>query len=712
VCCGGFFPRLVGVCCENVWRTGVGECCGGVWHAGVGVCCDGTWHTGEGVCCDGVWYTGTGECCGGTWHAGEGECCGGVWHPDSDPDGPCEEGHTFLQWGASGQCCGCLPPSYFDPEENGGLETPEEVAAALCCPTCPLDTLPIFKNESGECPGQCCDEEGCTDVVQSECTGVWNPVCCSVGCPKACCTEVASGEVECDPELPELLCTGLVADDCNGCLGACCEDGEPLGQTTAADCAALGGQWAGLGSTACQGEGDCRAPFTEACCESKQSSGAGLIFIQPYNKRTPPFFGTLKATVTGTTDSPILVHGIPVGTSGKRCPFSVSFLLCRDRFEIEPVPCATNFHFVDVEVCWEEQATNTEVLNFSACNGLSVALSDCTKNCVTTLDYKGPGANTNAAITLYGDATIAANGTGPLVLETAISHAGNCARTLTLSGASTHANAISTINGHGSLYQVSVVKDGPGLWRFTEVSPYRGGFTLKAGTVVVTTAGDGVLGASSGPAPVIGDTAANATPARLLLQAGVRSTRVLRVPAGSQEVVLGGYSSSGTAEFYNSQIRLGRPVTLTAKAGGTTVFSTTLRNFNGTGGAAVDISFGTAADTGLVVITGTFATSGTMNVRHGTVEVDGFGDLEAASFEVQPGATLIIRRGFDGVSDLEVVATMTSSTLTVAFPDDPEPEAEYVLLNGPTINTYGTVTITGTTATGTYDSTTSTLTID
>jgi hypothetical protein len=143
---------------------------------------------------------------------------------------------------------------------------------------------------------------------------------------------------------------------------------------------------------------------------------------------------------------------------------------------------------------------------------------------------------------------------------------------------------------------------------------------------------------------VIGDTAADAAvTARLLLATGVRSTRVLSVPAtgGSQAVVLGSYGTSGTsAEFYNSQIRLGRPVTFMAPASGTTVFSTTLRDFSGAAAPTVDVSFGTADGTGTVQVTGLLATGGMMNVRHGTLNVDGFGTLSASGVGIDSGATL------------------------------------------------------------------------
>jgi autotransporter-associated beta strand protein len=63
-------------------------------------------------------------------------------------------------------------------------------------------------------------------------------------------------------------------------------------------------------------------------------------------------------------------------------------------------------------------------------------------------------------------------------------------------------------------------------------------------------------------------------------------------------------------------------------------------------------------------------------------------------------------------SGLATSATFTNTTLSVAFSADPASGATYTLLSGPTAQTYGSVTLTGTSATGTYNSTTSVLTID
>jgi autotransporter-associated beta strand protein len=100
---------------------------------------------------------------------------------------------------------------------------------------------------------------------------------------------------------------------------------------------------------------------------------------------------------------------------------------------------------------------------------------------------------------------------------------------------------------------------------------------------------------------------------------------------------------------------------------------------------------GTLAKTGAgtlrIASTNTF--SGTLDVSAGTVVTE--------TIPTNPGG-------------LATSATFTSAALTVAFTADPTSGAQYVLLAGPTTQTY-TPTLTGTTATGTYNAATATLTI-
>jgi autotransporter-associated beta strand protein len=102
---------------------------------------------------------------------------------------------------------------------------------------------------------------------------------------------------------------------------------------------------------------------------------------------------------------------------------------------------------------------------------------------------------------------------------------------------------------------------------------------------------------------------------------------------------------------------------------------------------------GTLAKTGAgtLRITGSTSFSGTLNVSAGNVVV--------GQIPTNPGS-------------LATSATFTSAALTVAFTANPTTGAQYVLLAGPTTQTYtGAVTLTGTSKTGTYNAATATLTI-
>jgi autotransporter-associated beta strand protein len=486
-----------------------------------------------------------------------------------------------------------------------------------------------------------------------------------------------------------------------------------------------------------------------------------------------------------------------VGQPGKRCPFTVTFPLCRDRFEIEPIPCGSTFHRVDVTVCWEELETSTEALNFSACNGLNWSLSDCDKECATTLVYTGSGATTNANLTLFWDATIQADGSGPLVLESTITQSGTCDRTLTLSGSSDHANEIRRINDPAGSAQCHVIKDGTGRWRLNASSNVlEGVLTVRRGTLQIGNAGSlgnmMQIGGDSGPATV-------------LIEKDLWVAFDPYVLPGSQPVIIGAMADSGRV-YMIGQIRIGRPLTLVAKAGGAFEFRGSWADGNGNLPADNDIIFGAAgyegefylntvgsagtttgqvtvaygsvrigaddllvAGGGLTLASGaslrvqgttyggidptTAVTAGTATlvlqeepgdpavsqslddlIVTGTLTITGGGDLTVSDLSGSGGITLaagtlnlsaVTMTGTLSVSGgtanlsqfvtnpggLATSAALTSSTLTVAFSGAPSSGQQYVLLPGAT-SSPTSVVLTGTSATGTYSASTSTLTID
>lgn len=604
---------------------------------------------------------GSGTCCGCTWHSAseEGDCCGDVWYVG---DYPCPSGTVYLRWGENDACCGCLPEQIFDPRV-GDLVNTKDVKADLCCPfPSPAiwqNLLPFDANaDFVGCIMRCCKDGACTDRHAVECVNDGgqnhNGFCAGLGCPADCCSEDHDGNVTCETIDGGLLCVAprVLADpDCaTGCKGQCCTEDEngiyqPQGMMTQADCEAMNGKWAGLGKEDCN-QCPCRDPFSCSCCETKTSTAAGLVFTQPRKKRHPPFADTFRVVVTGSTESAILVHGIPVGAG---CDFEVEFVLCWDQFNIEPVPCDTNFKKLDVKVCWFEQHTATETLNFSGCNGLTINLGDCQHDCITTLVYDQTyNRSSDATIYTRNDATLRVEHgtiefTGNIVAVAAQKDGSPCAnspRTLTLSGAvGKVSGVIGNLPGSSDSVDVTITD---GEWWLGGANTYRGRLRLLGGTAVIAASVDGSYGVSGSPFgltpgtgsyPLIG-AAAGGAPAVFLFADGVTISRAFTVAAlgtgSSQAVVVGGRGSGTSSVASSVTVTLERDVTLQAGTGGTVTFS------NGWATSGIDPTFtiGSSGNSGTVVIDkylpGTFndygGTTTAVNVVYGTAKLSSLAD--------------------------------------------------------------------------------------
>lgn len=629
-----------------------------------GVCCDGVWQTGAGICCGGVWQTGSGTCCGGEWYTVAGDCCQDVWYPAS---APCAPDQVYVEWGPNGACCGCVPETIYDGREGTSVYVEDLPESDFCC-NCDGTLTLKYSDEDGSlvgCLGRCCDGQDCTQTLEGDCEHEWHPGCCEEGCPAACCSETTDGIVTC-AVTGSLLCVApsVLADpdDCaTGCLGACCEDGVYIAQTTQGACT---GCWGGVGSTTCLS--GCREPFTSGCCESAQSTAALLTFTQPRFKRCPPFAETLRVTVTGHTDSPILIHGTPFGTSGKRCAFNHSFLICWDKFNIEPVPCGTDFIDLDVTVCWEEEATDAETLNFSGCNepnGLTVWLGGCNYGCVTTLVYAGAGHTSDVNVQLYGNGVIEASGTGALELTSNITVWDDCVQTLTLTGTSTADNEISGVIKDSAPNGLSVIKTGSGRWLLSANNEFTQRLHVKSGTLVVAASvgasGNSPIGAGGTNAtmPLIGDTTSGAS---FLLNGVTMSRGDWTVAAGTGVVAIGGVGS-GTSTFSATYTtRLGRDVTFQAGSGGTVNFRNDWRDLSGGTSPAVAVTVGSTGNDGVVVLGSDLPNSITaVTVVTGTLKIDQSERIGPTTpFTIQTAT--FDRNGFDQtIDDLAVTGTAT-----------------------------------------------------
>jgi autotransporter-associated beta strand protein len=208
---------------------------------------------------------------------------------------------------------------------------------------------------------------------------------------------------------------------------------------------------------------------------------------------------------------------------------------------------------------------------------------------------------------------------------------------LTLSGTSTALNTIGMITGTG----VSVVKDGTGLWRMNAASKgFNGTLTVKNGTLQVANA------AAVGSPVAIGDTAVGASGiAALLLEQGVNTSMSVDVgaSAGTQAVLIGGANTSGTATFSGGNVRMSRDVTLVAADGGVVRFENRWAGVTNNDPATQNVTIGAAGYAGRVVLdsSGTFATSGSVAIRHGTAVVGLTTTVSSAgTLSTDAGATL------------------------------------------------------------------------
>ena len=656
-----------------------------------------------------------GICCGGECRCDAGECCGDTWHPDSDPNEPCGENQIYLRWGANDGCCGCVGEQIYDGRVPGYVSI-EDVVDDLCCPACEGPLLPYTETE-GSIPGtadpldgsaptvpagtyrgclsRCCVDGECSDLFEAACFvlgGTRLAECCqSRNCPASCCSESASGTVSCEPNIEQFLCNPPSVIDSapceSACTGACCIDGTDLHENspmTQAECDDLGGFFMGIGSAECPANSNvCRAPFDANCCERVVSSAARLTFTGPRKRRFPEFSGCgFEVTINVKTSQPVYVHGLQFGNPYETCDETSSFRLCNDQFHVTPAPCQGNLSNLEIDVCWE-QASGPETLRFTCCQNTTHLLSNCDCECVTNLVYEGSGCTSNAVLKIGGNSSVISSGVGPLVLTSSTVQDKTCNRTLTLTGTNTDANEIPTPN-NPSGGTLQLVKSGVGCWQLSGAGNYDGGLLAQAGTLriasAVSTSGNSPFGSQSSPLPEVSGTSS-------LLASGVSIDREFVVQPGAGTVVIGG---NGT---FSANILLGKNVTLAADDSATVTFSGGFRDENNGASPAVAFTIGTPTLDGTVVFDSVLtlpASITSVSIEHGTLVVN----------QIISGPAIVAS------------STFTSSTLTVDFLSPPAQGDTFRLLPGVTEQSYTPVLTNAGGATGTYDSATSTLTID
>ena len=608
-----------------------------------------------------------GICCQGECRCPdeEGECCENFW---IEPSEECDEAEKGEGGGDCGTveglegCYKCCVSQYETFVFEQLVPCEDDCGPEYRCCSPPLQTCTTF---TGECDGEV----------------LFGP--CVIGCPKPCCVENDDGVVECSVVM-ESICTGHVdpgpyengvtCDD--ACKGACCVDGELTENSpiTQEECDALDGCWQGIGSTAC-GEGFCRPPFDENCCEHVVSSANSLTFTGPRRRRCPELDGCgFQVTVSVTTGQPVYVHGSQYGNPYEACTEVATFVTCNDTFHVTPAPCTGNLDKLDIEVCWDE-GSGPELLRFHCCD-TTYLLGNCDCGCVTTLLYEGSGCTSNATLHLRGDAVIDASGSGALVLTGSVSLQKSCdpAPTLTLTGVSTASN---TIAGVISGTDLRVEKTGIGTWRLSSNSTYTGKLRVLDGTLVVASPvsqiGASAFGFDTSPNPeLIGGS---------LLSQGVSIARPILVQAGpSQVVVLG--ATTGTATF-SGGILLGSDVTLIAATGATAIFA---GDWTGTSGIIDDppppayaITVGSQGNSGVVAfdrtlpseITAVTVTLGTARLLTENNRIDSGTPVTVGS-SLGP-ATLDLNGNSQTLSNLTITGTSNSITGgTLRFASSPE----------------------------------------
>jgi len=223
---------------------------------------------------------------------------------------------------------------------------------------------------------------------------------------------------------------------------------------------------------------------------------------------------------------------------------------------------------------------------------------------------------------------------------------------------------------------------------------------------------NGWLGGAYGNAgPVEGDFTfgSSGNTGEVLLSGNLSTTGAARVEYGTLRVT-GSIAAdngvtidgSGAELDYRGTVALASPVAL---AQGTLTGEGTISDVTVSGSPTIRVGTGEEIEIDDELSgTGTLAKTGTGTLRlaastfTGTLNISA-GEVVLEQIKTNPGG-------------LATGATFTSATLTVAFTADPTTGAQYVLLAGPTTQTYtGAVTLTGTTKTATYNATTSTLTI-
>jgi autotransporter-associated beta strand protein len=292
-----------------------------------------------------------------------------------------------------------------------------------------------------------------------------------------------------------------------------------------------------------------------------------------------------------------------------------------------------------------------------------------------TLRYVGnSNSTTDRVVNLAGTtggATLDSSGSGALVFTSAFTATGNGAKTLTLTGSSTAANAIVSVpNSTGT---TSIDKTGAGTWWLTGNSGYSGQLRVLDGTLVVGAnvpgSGNSPFGAEASPEPIIGNSAANATGTASLLVAGgnniERGFSVAALGGGTaNQVVVLGATGTGSSQIGTSiaSIRLNRSaITLQAADTAEAVFAGNWQDGSGNANPTVAYTIGSLGNAGVVVLESEFSSSATsVNIVNGTARLQA-----GANNRINSATPVTIGSGLGAaILDINGQSQLLSSTLT------------------------------------------------
>lgn len=723
-----------------------------------GTCCGDECHCDEGVCCGGVWFPDNNPnlpCQEGEFFLQWGEnnlCCGCV--PETVFDG--RVGGMVNTADVAGELCCPNCGSDFLRLPYDEVEGYYTGCVGRCCDqgctnTLPGDCLGEWYADCCEgrgCPKSCCSEatDGvvfCDTVDEGWCDGIVDQEPCETACKGACCVD---GELTENSPTTQADC-----DSIGGCWGGigssvCLEDGSCRAPFDENCCEAVTSSAARL---------TFRGPRKKRCPEL---DGCGV-----------------QVTVAVTTGSPVYVHGNLFGSPYESCTDTVTFFLCNDEFHVTPAPCSGKLQNLNIEVCWEDVAEPSEVLRFQCCQNITYLLGNDDCDCVTTLLYEGDGCTSNASLVMRGDAIIDASGGGPLVLTTQVNGgldertltlAGTSAAANTINAIS--GRRVSVVKDGTGLWRLNAGKAFGGTLTVKDGTLHVASSGAAGSTVVI---GDEDAATSSvvkflleqnqTASPDFDVLAVPSTQAVLI--GGANTAGTATYSAGEirmgRDVTLVA-ATGGTVVFENSVWSgpsTGSPAVRNVSIGAAGYAGLILLNTVGTLATAgtVSVQYGTT-----IIGYDTTLSAGVLQVVSGGVLQVGQGDAMSGGIEGDvvnnaviifnhsgsltysgniSGTGMLTKSGdgtltlsgvlsYGGITDIVAgaivtqtlvsgparfaSATFTPTGLTVAFSSEPESGEEYRLLPGATAQTYATVTLTGAgSATATYDSSTSTLTI-